>query len=724
VALRHRLAAALRTVEVVRIALAGVSGVLLALLAGHVFDQFVPGLLVAPILVTLALVATSVAASMRSTDGTPSWAVRVLVAVIAVLTSTVAAAIWTGGSISDGTVGLRFGPRRLLTTEWPSPSDPVIVATLAALVGLATAIAALLASSRRWRLLPTLPPLLVVVVLIALGAPERAPWWLFVSFGAVAVADALTAGHGSAGARWTFDTTILVSFAVVGVATVGSASALGWTHRADPRSTTEAEVSAILLDPIEATVAMRGAEPSERIATIADRSPLARPTMPDRWRLAAFSTYDGQRWTPQLELRPIGGRLAATPDGADADVLVYEVRYDGDDIDLLPVPGEILTIDRSVETDANRVAVRLIDRPSADTIVLASSLPAPTAQHALDVGLAVVEPDDVSAGFVDWARDLADSGRLIDQINTLASAMRDEWELDSGAPGGGQQLALIERFVTVTQHGTREQFVTAYVLMARSLGADARVAVGFQVPVDELGSTFDLTTAQAAVWPEVRLADGTWLAIDPVPARQSDEDQQEAVPPDAQTPAAAQPPLETPPDEPRDDDEVVEQPDTANRWSEIRVWLVRGGAVGGSVLGPILLVVGLILLVKWRRRQRRLRASDPVVRVRGIWANTTDALVDAGLTIAPSWTDDTIAERSGAVMVAAPHEARRLAAMASAVTFGSPSRDAAGQLAADASTTASSIEDAIRASRTRWQRMRWRLSLRSLRRSTRSPVTP
>ena len=54
------------------------------------------------------------------------------------------------------------------------------------------------------------------------------------------------------------------------------------------------------------------------------------------------------------------------------------------------------------------------------------------------------------------------------------------------ASGSGQQLALIQRFVETTNRGTEEQFVTAFVLLARSLGVDARVATGFVVPPDEL----------------------------------------------------------------------------------------------------------------------------------------------------------------------------------------------------------------------------------------------
>jgi hypothetical protein len=106
--------------------------------------------------------------------------------------------------------------------------------------------------------------------------------------------------------------------------------------------------------------------------------------------------------------------------------------------------------------------------------------------------------------------------------------------------------------------------------------------------------------------------------------------------------------------------------------------------------------------------------------VRGAWANTTDSLIDAGLSIAPSWTDDTIALHAASVAASMPHEARRLAAMSTAMTFGRV--DDAPRLVEDALMMSAAVDAAIRSSRTVWQRFRWRLSLRSILPATRSPV--
>ena len=106
---------------------------------------------------------------------------------------------------------------------------------------------------------------------------------------------------------------------------------------------------------------------------------------------------------------------------------------------------------------------------------------------------------------------------MIERLQRIEQTMRTDWQLDRTAPGGGQQLALLERFATETQRGTGEQFVTAFVLLVRSLGFDARVATGFVLPPEQLANPLTIASTHASVWPEVELEGLGWLAFDPVP---------------------------------------------------------------------------------------------------------------------------------------------------------------------------------------------------------------
>jgi len=241
------------------------------------------------------------------------------------------------------------------------------------------------------------------------------------------------------------------------------------------------------------------------------------------------------------------------------------------------------------------------------------------------------------------------------------------------------------------------------------------------VPPEELDAPLELWSNHAKVWPEVKLVGQGWLAFDPAPAQETGDDEPTPPPPAAQSPAAVQPLIAPPADRAGEEQPVTptEPPATSN-WETVRTWLVRSSVVAGLAVLPFLVAVGGILGMKWSRRRQRLRAHDPARRITGAWANTTDSLVDAGLTIGPAWTNDRIAEEGTVVAPTAPYEMRRLASTASAITFGEEPDERLR--VDDAVATARTVDLAILADRSRWQRIRWRLSLRSLRRTTRSPV--
>ncbi|MAT03968.1 MAG: hypothetical protein CL424_02860 [Acidimicrobiaceae bacterium] len=704
--------------SLVRPLLAGAFGVVLAVLGGRIFDAVMWELVLVPVVVTVAIVVAerwgSVAVTVAGTA--------------AVVVTTGLATVSSGGSVADAYPGLVRGPSRLLSTEWPSPNDPSMIAAVALVIGASTALSVATSLRARWRLLPLLPIGVGGVVLVALAAPTRPGGWMIATVALLAIAFAGSSRDQPIVSRRSPvpERTVLATVAAIAVVGFGAATVVAWDdqgERADPRATDEPESSATLLDPIEATVAMRNTEPELDLVTIADRSVLARPTMPSRWRLAAFEVYDGQRWVPDVDFRPIGGRLGTVPLGAEAELLDYSSRFHTDELDLVPLPGAVVVVDQDVETDLDRVAVRPIDRPDADTVIDATAVTPPSTADSLVATVVRAPVDEVAASYTDMALTMAGDGTDVERLGRLAQEMRFSWDLDSGAAGAGQQLALIDLFLTESRRGTAEQFVTGFVLLARSLGFDTRVAAGFDVPPDELGSTFTIRTPHAAVWPEVLLDDGRWLPFDPVPDSEATDVDESDPPAQQQTPAAAQPPA-APPTESNDevDDAALDDGGTERGWGAWTVWVRRVATVSAVVLLPLAVAVGTVLVLKWRRRRERLVAPDPAVRVRGAWANATDSMVDAGLTISPAWTDDRIADASSAVVTGVPHETRRLAAMSSAVTFGSRPREEASRLADDAARTAAAIDGAIRGSRTRWERLRWRLSLRSLRRSTRSPV--
>jgi hypothetical protein len=709
----------------IRIALAGLMGVILAIIASRAFDALVWPLLAAPLVVTIVGLLSY-----------PRRALERLVALaVGVVVGTVGAGLLAGADATELVTGPVTGFKRLLTTEWPSPRDPTIVVAIALMLSIVTALAVELAGRPRFHLAPLAVIAIGLTGAMAIAAPVHPTLATLVGLGAAALLMTMLRPGDDARARARTlgaDRAFVVALAAIIVTGVVTGSAIAWADRADPRSTNEAEAAATLLDPVEEMVALREAEPAFDLFHITDRSTLIGPSLPARWRLSALDVYDGQRWTPGLTLRPIGSTLGA-PSPPRPDIpppIEFEVELMTDDIDLVPIPGRPLSVDtgseKGVETDLDRTVVRLAEDPRPGLTIDASAETAPVDAVARAATIGTRQVDDVARGFTDVARSLAGDGTVLEQLESIERTMHERWSLDDDAPGSGQQLALLELFVNETERGTQEQFASAFVLMARSLGVNARMATGLLVPPEDLsvsaGSALPLRSTHAAVWPEVEIVGRGWLPFDPAPAAQAASEDAPPPPPAAQSPAAAQPPIAPPAERADDDDTTVVEPESnTSRWVTVQTWARRVGVVGGAALLPFLVAVGAILGTKWTRRRRRLNVQDPARRITGAWANTTDSLVDAGLTIRPAWTNDAIAEEGTRVAPGVPHEMRRLAASATAITFGEESED--WTRVDDALAASRSVDDAILADRTRWQRIRWRLSLRSLRRPTRSPVT-
>ncbi len=690
-----------------RLGIIALVAAILALAAGDIFDRTLWRLLPAAVL-------PAAAALLLATRPT---ILRAAGAAVTVLGAVAAAVAFSGGTIGDVADAFTQGVQRMLSTDWPSPDRADLVGTVAAGLALTTAIGCELARWSRWHLIPLVPPLFAWVGIVAMSAPIGVRLRGLLPIGILAIAFA--ALHDDAG-----DDQLsllrgerrLVPLAGIALATASLLSVpLDLAPRADPRRNDPPERTAPLLDPIEATLALRAIDPPIVLHVVNGDG-----LLPAQWRNAALEDYDGERWTPDLVLRPIGRRLGSSEPGA----VQYTVRFLDDDLSLVPLTGSPVTVDAPIETDQQRTIVRLLTRPDPDEEIRVTSNR--TAQAGADgpVQIASRPVDETSSGLTELAETLAGDGTVLDRLRTIEQTMRNEFVLETDAPGGGLQRALIERFLRDTERGNAEQFTTSFVLLARSLGVDARVATGFDVGATTPGGTVELRSSDAAIWPEVRLTDGRWVAFDPVPTDEVSDLAEPPAEPQVQTPAAPQPPIPPPPD-PTDDTPLADQSgdDTAGgALSTAVVWLVRAVAVAGLLLLPLLVVVAVIILVKRRRRRRRLGADAPEDRIRGSWAVATDSLVDAGLTIAPASTDQDIADDGEALTPGAARELHRLATLSSAVTFGTPQR--IDLLAEDASSCLDEVESSLGASLTRWQYVQWRLNPRSLRASTRSPVDP
>jgi hypothetical protein len=707
-----------------RVAIVVAMAAVLALAAGEIFDRFVWWLLLAPAAVGLTALLTI----------DRRWTLRLLLAVAAVLAAVIGVVVIVGGNGSDILASFGAGFQRLLSTDWPSPDRPDLVGTITVGLALTTAVSAELAHRSRLHLAPLLPLIVAYIGVIALSAPAgvRLRWTLPLAVLAIILATSRPGLGGTLRERLTLlrgeRRLVPVSLIAIGLA-ASLAAPIALANRADPRRNEPANRAASLLDPIEATLALQAIAPSIDLHEIQidEFGPGIGARDPVRWRTAALVDYDGRVWTPDLTLRPIGRRLGPPAD----DAISASITFLDDDLQLVPLPGAAITVDASIETDTARTIVRLADRPSTDDVIELTSRVEPLIVESDPGQIGILEIDENAIGLTELATALVEDGGaspsndLLTQLLAIESVMSEDFVLRSDASGGGLQRALIDRFLRDTQRGNAEQFTTGFVLLVRSLGVDARVATGFEVEPGRLdrsdgATTLTLASSDARIWPEVRIGDG-WVAFDPVP---EDEDPNSIPPPpepQVQTPAAPQPPIAPPPESA--DEPIVTEDDTdadsAEGLPTVATYALAAAAGISALLIPVFLTVALILGLKWRRRRRRLSGLPPE-RIRGAWAVATDRLVDAGMTISGSDTNNEIAIDAAGQVPTAHRELHRLATLASATTFGAPVRP--DLLAEDATVCLGHVETSMAEVRTRWQRLRWRLSLRSLRSKTASPI--
>jgi hypothetical protein len=538
------------------------------------------------------------------------------------------------------------------------------------------------------------------VIVIALGAPESPPWWSLVLLGVRGARD-----RGAA-VRPTRSPTAGRRCSATGRSPSPSRSSpssrsarrrsIAFSDRADPRQVERR--SRRRRSSTRSRPPWPCAAPTHRSSC--SRSPIARSSSGAPCPLDGGSRRStcttGSAGCHAVTLRPIGDGSASGPTDRPGRTS-RRSRTTSSTSATTSIwcrsPAGRSRSTRPVETDVDRVAVRLVEPPERGRTVSASSMVAPSiaAVSALDGARFVRRPvDEISQTFADQARELAGEGDLLQQLRTIESTMRTDWVLDRDTSGGGQQLALLERFVSETRRGTREQFVTAFVLFARALGVDARVATGFVIPPESLASPVVVESVHAAAWPEVRLDDDPDEArsrdrrrmarVRPGAGAAGDRPTTKPTPPHVQSPAAAQPPIQPPADDSDDDDERTVE---AGRRSAAGARSSPGRSGSGRRRDD------RAAPADGRGRDdprpqvaaptHRLRHPDPAHRVRGAWANVTDALVDAGLTIGPAWTDDRIARGAAPLAPSAPHELRRLAAMATAMTFGDRRRRVASR---------------------------------------------
>ncbi|NEM90436.1 transglutaminase domain-containing protein [Galbitalea soli] len=257
--------------------------------------------------------------------------------------------------------------------------------------------------------------------------------------------------------------------------------------------------------------------------------------------------------------------------------------------------------------------------------------------------------------------------------------------------------------------GDAEQYSVAAALMARELGFPSRVVMGF-VPESAGSGTIQLRGRDISAWIEVDTAQYGWVTIDPNPPVRPIPPEPPKDPNTVARPQSVVPPVTTdtnPLDSAPAPDTQQQNPPQDDPVLALVLLIAQ---ISGWVLVGLLVIaspfLAIIVAKLTRRRRRRLRGTA-VQRISGGWQEFEDRVLDHGIQPPAAATRTEVAQAVGGTRTAV------LATVADRAVFapGEPGDDEVALVWSSVRELSASLDRG----RSRWQRFRARVSLRSLR---------
>ena len=313
-------------------------------------------------------------------------------------------------------------------------------------------------------------------------------------------------------------------------------------------------------------------------------------------------------------------------------------------------------------------------------------------------------------------------GRYVDGVDgpgrrlvAMLAGLRDDGYISHGlgadeppSRSGHAADRITELLTDQRMIGDAEQYAVTAALMARQLGFPARVVVGF-LPEGEEGAATEVTGGDVSAWIEVNTEQFGWVSIDPNPPVREIPEEVPEEPTTVSRPESIVPPPVVEPEEP---DSQIPQDSPRDETGELPGWLLVVLAVA-RVLGVAALVLAVlvspflvVIAAKVRRRRRRRRRPTALARIGGAWQEYRDAVLDHGLEPSPTATRRELASTVGGAQSAL------LATVSDRAMFApaEPSDEEADRIWRAVGELSAGLDTGT----TRWQRLRARISTRSL----------
>ncbi len=376
--------------------------------------------------------------------------------------------------------------------------------------------------------------------------------------------------------------------------------------------------------------------------------------------------------------------------------------------------------------DATGTALTTIGLQSGDAYTIETVIPPIPSDAALaEVDFAPLKmpvSDGVPESLTELAsKAVADAEMPIERARALESYLHTDGFFSHGlagdvlSPSGHGAARISALFAGDQMVGDDEQYAVAMALMARQLGMPARVVMGWHPNDDDAPeSVFSATGDNLHAWVEIAFDGVGWVPFDPTPSEDNEPNDQSTKPRADPKPQVLQPPppaqeaADLPPSI-ADDRDQEEEEDAGIDW--LGPVLLYGGITVGvlALVAAPFIVMGLI---KGTRRARRRAAARTADRISGGWDELVDSAVDLRAPVTQGATRAESADVVGAAF--AQPRVTSLAERADADVYGpgDPSAE-------DVEAFWREVDDIVgemKGGATWWQRVRARLSLRSLRR--------
>lgn len=547
----------------------------------------------------------------------------------------------TPTAVVDVVTGLRDGWAQILDSHLPVEARDGPLATAVASVWAAGCLSAVAQLARR-PVLGLVPPLAALTIGLGLGAAGAAPPEASSALVVAAVATAIVAARAPGGRLRAVATAAVVvgAVAVVGTAWPGaSARQPKVFHHDPPIALNDADnpldhLGAALTDPEDPEL-FRASVRGDRESWVG-------------WQVVVLDRFDGTHWTSSGTYRPVGAAVQPPEPGAPTRQVEQHVTVAELDGPFLP------TISSPVEVDGRSDGGRILANATR-TLATRSGGGLPTSYRAVSAVPDLAAFED--AELVPAPRSLELPPALESRFQTTirpalegsnptpAGRLKalEQWfreSLRAADPDSGEGVPTGHGYHHIDvllrdRVGTAEQFASAFAVLARSLGYDARVVVGYTQGEPDPGTDeLVVTRRDAHAWPEVHFDGIGWVAYDPTPT-QADEEAGNPQRPQTGAPTGAVSPTTGPTSPITGPGSDGDTPGDLRRSAEPgdpSSWMVRALLGVGVVVLLVLLVAGGIVVAKSTRRRRQEQGS-PAERIAGAWSAALDRLAEGGVKV-------------------------------------------------------------------------------------------